>query len=251
MSEQGRRPRPARMQRRRCVALRATWCVHGLGQAESQGSSPTVLRMNPSLPTPPWQSLKMYRAKQQAEVDARMEATRRADAHRAAEKALLASAAAELELRRQTEQRLAAEKKHLAILQVGGPPAVAVVHAVHHPITLPSPVYTCAPPHTLAPLDAQERLKVEDLLSGRTRDNMSINVLAKDAAKARWVGEAAAGCCMGPGFRPLSTLLCSLIATNATVSLAQTTLYFHTPQCGDGAGYPGANCAASQATAGG
>jgi hypothetical protein len=31
----------------------------------------------------------------------------------------------------------------------------------------------------------QERLKVEDLLSGRTRDNMSVNLLAADAAKAR------------------------------------------------------------------
>jgi hypothetical protein len=64
------------------------------------------------------QAVKMYRAKQQAEVDAREESQRRADAHRVAEKALLASAAAELQLRRETEQRLAVEKKRLATMQV-------------------------------------------------------------------------------------------------------------------------------------
>jgi hypothetical protein len=69
------------------------------------------------------------------------------EASRAAERALIAAAAAELEQRKQADQRLALEKKVLAIVQ--------------------------------------ERLKVEQMLTQRTKDNMDVNVLAAAAAKAK------------------------------------------------------------------
>jgi hypothetical protein len=113
-------------------AIKVVCCAPGVALAGGglppapRPPPPAALPLHPSRPPRflpllllalPHQALRVYRAKQLAERESRDEAARCADAHRAAEKALLAAAAAELEMRREKELRIAAEKKAAAAMQ--------------------------------------------------------------------------------------------------------------------------------------